>query len=234
MENNNKSQRRNQIKESAKKTGTLLGKVFQKIVIGIAVVAVSFILIHLTVRDIKNDNDDQNSESTKPITVVDVRHTLRNIDEVATIEDTYSGHIDVDDGVGDSRYLLNTNLIIPGTKNGLGMKHFEGTVKAGYDINEIIDNTSVNQSENTIIVKLPAAEILSNELDETKTVYSEEDNILHHLKGEYYTELETVAKSQGLEQSIKDHALYAKAESNIKNVITDSLSIFDGYTVKFE
>ena len=212
MENNNKSQRRNQIKESAKKTGTLLGKVFQRIVIGIAVVAVSFILIHLTVRDIKNDNDDQNSESTKPITVVDVRHTLRNIDEVATIEDTYSGHIDVDDGVGDSRYLLNTNLIIPGTKNGLGMK----------------------QSENTIIVKLPAAEILSNELDETKTVYFEEDNILHHLKGEYYTELETVAKSQGLEQSIKDHALYAKAESNIKNVITDSLSIFDGYTVKFE
>ena len=53
MENNNKSQRRNQIKESAKKTGTLLGKVFQGIVIGIAVVAVSFILIHLTVRDIK-------------------------------------------------------------------------------------------------------------------------------------------------------------------------------------
>ena len=56
----------------------------------------------------------------------------------------------------------------------------------------------------------------------------------NNLKGEYYTELETVAKSQGLEQSIKDHALYAKAESNIKNVITDSLSIFDGYTVKFE
>ena len=112
---------------------------------------------------------------------------------------------------------------------------YDGTIKAGIDFAEI--DVSVNEATSTIIVRLPEAKVLSNEIDEDSLeVYDESRSIFTPLTLDAVSKAKEDLKAEATESAI-ENGLLENAKTNAELLIKGFLaSTYDmtRYTVVFE
>ena len=100
---------------------------------------------------------ENESGEEEVVTLEDVDRKLSSIAEVATYEQTYEGTLT------DVNPKKVFGVSIPFLKDTTAIS-YSGTIKVGYDIDEI--ERAVDNEKKEITIILPEAQVLSNELDE--------------------------------------------------------------------
>ena len=109
--------------------------------------------------------------------------------------------------------------------------NYEGVIKVGYVIKDI--KPDVNKATKTITLSLPPPQVFDNYIILDKLKIQEENNMLNPL---HVSDLPTyfeLIESDELKRAEKEFNIYAEAEKKAKDVITDKLSVFSGYSVVF-
>ena len=118
---------------------------------------------------------------------------------------------------------------IPGTTHTIRLR-YTGHIKAGYTVADI--DISVDNENNIILVTLPEVKITDNYIDMDTLSYAEQNNIFNPISGTEITgELEKV-KTEELDSAI-NQGLYQTAEGSARKAISNLLSEFSDFTVKF-
>lgn len=153
---------------------------------------------------------------------------LKNIGELAT----QAGYFTSVQTIKENREVLG--VAIPGTYSNY-IFSYDGVIKAGFDFEKI--EYSVDEAEKTIHIKLPEAEILSVEIDESSfKLYNDGENIFTPLKMEKVN-MALAKLKETARQTATDNGLLDNAVANAKVLITGFLAgSFDmnKYTVVFE
>lgn len=164
-----------------------------------------------------------------PINPIEVKSELSKIDELGTAKYEYSYYTLPKE---NSRKLFNTNIDIPLTKHQLGMITYDGIVKYGYDVSQIVDNTSVDTENHRIVIRLSEPQLLSNELNSDYKKETEKDNILNPISIDEYEEEVKKIKKSGLKEAEKS-GIVKEAKSSAEETIRNALKKFEGYEVDF-
>ena len=174
---------------------------------------------------------------TNPVVNVDaeqVEAEIHQISELATIEYKYtnvgvfSGEIDF-----DFDWLSGKKIPFTGKEAVISM---DGTIKAGIDCTKA--QVACDDNGKTVTVRLPAAQYLSNELDEEslKTIIDEQ-SIFNQLKQEDHNHLRKQIKETAVEYADKNRIL-EQAEDRAKQLITEILegipNLKGNYEIRFE
>ena len=154
----------------------------------------------------------------------EVNSKLLKIGELAT----YSAEYSVSESEEEVRNILD-NIKIPGTKNSISIK-CTGIVKVGYDISKL--SPTVDNVSKKINIAIPSAQLLDNHIYWDSIECTEKNSILNPINFSQYQGLVENIQQTGLQQA-EDNGIYAAAEDNLKNIITNFLSCFDDYTVVF-
>ena len=164
-----------------------------------------------------------------PEIILNMLHTeINDIGELATIEYLFT----------DAAKFSDSNQIfdweIPFTEKSFTLK-WNGTIKAGVNLNLV--SVKVIELEKKIIVSLPAAEILSYEIDsESVELLDEKDNIFNNIsiddKVKFDAATEKAMKSRAIENGLLEKA-HKNAQDIIKRLLMSNPSIKDGYTIEF-
>lgn len=149
---------------------------------------------------------------------------LEAIGEFATYQYTYTGVKEK----RDTRTLLE-NIPIPGTTN-YQKYAYSGTIKVGYQVSEM--KIHVDNLRKEIYVTLPEAMVLSNDIEQDVSAYEQVNNILNPIRGDAIAAMEQEIKNEELEKA-EEAGLSGLAEEHAKELITEILSAFEGYTVVF-
>ena len=149
-------------------------------------------------------------EVSKEVDISMIEEQIHNIGELATIEYLYT----------DAGRFSETNQLF-GVDIGITEKSFiakwDGSIKAGINIENI--KLTYNKISKTITVSIPAAEILSHELDENSIeTLDEKDGLFNPLKVEDVRVFDAESKA-AMEKRAIDNGLLEKAETNAKNII---------------
>lgn len=174
--------------------------------------------------DSKTDLHLPGETEVRTITIGEVNAKLLKIGELAT----YSAEYSVSESEEEVRNILD-NIKIPGTKNSIDIS-CTGIVKVGYDVNKLsptVDNTSKK-----IYVAIPPAQLLDNHIYWDSIECTEKNNIFNPINFSQYQGLVDNIQQKGIEQAEED-GIYEAAEENLKNIISNFLSCFDGYEVVF-
>ena len=171
----------------------------------------------------QNDTDLKLPFETERRTVTkeEIKSELIAIEEISSYESKY----DVVKAVDESRYVLD--FAVPGTKNTIEIK-CNGIVKVGYNFDDIdikVDNASQN-----IYIALPEPKINDNYIIMDTVQCSENNSILNPINFEQYKVLITELEDMGLKDS-KSKDVYKDAENNMHNLINNTLSKFEEYTI---
>ena len=83
-----------------------------------------------------------------------------------------------------------------------------------------------------IYIAIPSAQLLDNHIYWDSIECTEKNSILNPINFSQYQGLVENIQQTGLQQA-EDNGIYAAAEDNLKNIITNFLSCFDDYTVVF-
>ena len=119
---------------------------------------------------------------------------------------------------------------IPGTTNHVELTCC-GIVKAGYKLEEI--EVRIDEKNKTIYVRLPEAQINSNQiLWDSSMICSENNCVLNPIDFEEYRTLIPEIKAEGLKKA-KENGLFETVEKNAENLIRNFLSCFADYEVTF-
>lgn len=200
-------------------------------------------LLEQRVRDIqtKLNNAEQENQTlldkivklTEDVYVFDaaaVMEEIKEIGELATVEYRYTnvGTLDA------SKKLFKTNFDLPGTKKTVVMT-MDGVIKIGVDVNGI--KISANETSKTIIITLPKAKLLSNELDENSLqIYDETSGLFNPITLEDNSALRNEIKIKS-EENAQANGIYEQAEENAKNILRCILEAIPGlkdtYTIQF-
>lgn len=158
------------------------------------------------------------------VTVDEIESKLVEIGELST----YSGEYTVTREADYSRYFID-DIKIPGTKNTVHIE-CEGLVKVGYNIDDV--NIKVDNDSYKIYIGLPEAAVNDNYViwDTVKCV--EANNFLNPIDFAQYQELIDEIEADGLKQS-EEKGIYKAAEDNVKKIIVNFLSGFDGFEIIF-
>ena len=168
-------------------------------------------------------NSEETAEAeTSGITSSDVERRLTAIGELATYEQTYSG---CKEGV-DTRKIAGWS--IPLTTNSIDIS-YSGTLKVGFDIEDI--EYAVEDEEMKIIIKLPEAQVLSNEIDEENMICNEHNNILNPISTELMPEYLAEIKEEELEAAV-EAGIYDKARSHMEMILIETFSELKDYTLE--
>lgn len=153
-----------------------------------------------------------------------VAEKLKQIDQWATSEFRYNGVF----SKTKQREILGQRVPFGDNKVEL---EYEGVIKVGYITEDI--KTNVNNATKTINVKLSSPEVFDTYIILDKLKIKEENNILNPLHVSdlptYFSDIE----SDELARAEKEFNIYEEAEKKAKSVITDKLSVFSDYSVKF-
>ena len=141
---------------------------------------------------------------------------------------TYSGEYSVTREADYSRYFID-DIKIPGTTNTVHIE-CEGIVKVGYNIDDV--NIKVDNDSFKIYIGLPEAAVNDNYViwDTVKCV--EANNFLNPIDFAQYQTLIDEIEADGLKQA-EEKGIYKSAEDNVKKIIVNFLSGFDGFEIIF-
>lgn len=168
---------------------------------------------------------------TRSITSTGIGGTLEDISELAVEQYSYSG-------VGrfneDGWKALGLTVPLTG-------KHFlvayDGVVKAGVKDIEKSD-VRIDDAARTVTIKVPKAEILSNEIEPSSVVvYDQSFNPLNQVKVENYTEFLDVQEKEA-EDKAKKKDLLKRAQQRVTELVKAQAEAFlagsdkDGYEVQ--
>ena len=168
-------------------------------------------------------------EVTREVDISIINAELHQIGELATMEYLYTDA----NRFSDLKKLFGVN--VPFTTKTCIAK-WDGVIKAGIDVNRI---TAELDNENYVItVWLPAAEILSHEIDdESFEVLDEKNGLFNPIKAEDVKTLEAVSKD-AMEQRAIENGLLEKAFENAKAVVLKIMNanpdITERYSVEFK
>ena len=153
-----------------------------------------------------------------------VAEKLKQIDQWATSEFRYNGVF----SKTKQREILGQRVPFGDNKVEL---EYGGVIKVGYITEDI--KTNVNNATKTINVKLSSPEVFDTYIILDKLKIKEENNILNPLHVSdlptYFSDIE----ADELARAEKEFNIYEEAEKKAKSVITDKLSVFSDYNVKF-
>lgn len=185
-----------------------------------------------TIAELRKELDDKVAQYVTVSPVLDIAYIdreIKDIGEMATIEYLYTNAAKFDIPAEilkkDVKFLSKTFTI-----------KYDGIVKAGIDIEKV--RVEENKIKKEIIVYLPAAEILSHELDyESFETLNEKDNIFNQIKTDDVHRFDAECK-KNMEERIIEIGVLDKAYENAKTIIyrliyTDAVKELE-YSVVFE
>ena len=149
---------------------------------------------------------------------------LEAIGEFATYQYAYSGVQEK----SDTRYLLE-GIAIPGTTN-YQKYAYEGLIKVGYRVADM--KIHVDNLRKEIYVTLPEPAVLSNTIQQDTSVYEQRNNILNPIQGDAVAKLEESIQAAELKKA-EEQGRFDLAEEHARELISDLLSAFEGYTVVY-
>lgn len=174
-------------------------------------------------------NEPAISEPVTPEISLDIINAeIREIGELATMEYIYTNAAKFT----DSRQIKDWN--IPFTEKSFIIK-WDGVIKAGIDVTQI--TTELDNTNKTIIIYLPEAEILSHDTNEDSVEILDESNGLFNsvsIKDKVQFDAETVKE---MEERAIENGLLTKAQENAEEIILKLISAIPGveeYTIVFE
>lgn len=154
---------------------------------------------------------------------------LRAVGELATMEYLYTDA----NRFSDPKTIFDIDL--PFTTKHIVAK-WDGVIKAGIDITAV--TSEVDEAARTLTFFLPAAKILSHEIDETSfETLDEKAGLFNPIRADDVITLERVSKD-AMERRAIESGLLEKAEENARATIAGLMNanpkIRDNYTVLFE
>ena len=208
------------------------------VICGIIFLVIVIVATFFITKKIYNKKDDKGimtmTQVTTTISTDVLEEKIKDIGELATIEYLYTdaGKFDEDEKF-DSGWFEGMKVPFSGKSF---IARWDGRIKAGIDVSNV--SIKVEEKDKKIIIGMPEAEILSNEvfedsfetLDESKNIFNQiEVEDVNNFIGENKKFMERKAKSNGL---LED------AEENAKVFIQNSLEsmevIKDNYEIIFE
>ena len=208
------------------------------VICGIIFLVIVIVATFFITKKIYNKKDDKGimtmTQVTTTISTDVLEEKIKDIGELATIEYLYTdaGKFDEDEKF-DSGWFEGMKVPFSGKSF---IARWDGRIKAGIDVSNV--SIKVEGKDKKIIIGMPEAEILSNEvfedsfetLDESKNIFNQiEVEDVNNFIGENKKFMERKAKSNGL---LED------AEENAKVFIQNSLEsmevIKDNYEIIFE
>ena len=157
-----------------------------------------------------------------------IKSEIQEIAELATMQYLFTDAA----RFSDSAYLGDWK--VPFTEKSFTLK-WDGVIKAGVNLENV--QISVDESAMKIVVTLPAAQILSYEIDnESIEKLDEKNNVFNPISVDDKVKLDTATEKEMRERAIQN-GLLEKAWENAKDIITRLLTanaaIGDAYTVAF-
>lgn len=154
---------------------------------------------------------------------------IQSIGELATVEYLFTDAA----RFSDSKQLGNWE--IPFTEKSFTMK-WDGVIKAGIQVDQIV--IEVNNDDGIITVTLPAAQILSYEVDnDSVEILDEKNNIFNKISVNDKVQLDASTEDEMKDRAIRN-GLLEKAQKNAEEIITRLLTansaIGDNYAIVFE
>lgn len=148
--------------------------------------------------------------ASKEVSVALIQSEIQDIGELATVEYLYT-----DAGKFEDPAKLFGKAIPFTTKSFIAK--WDGTIKAGIDVNEI--EVEVNQADREIIISLPKAKILSHEVhnDSIETL-DERDGLFNPVKVDDVRQFDANSKNT-MEARAIENGLLDKASENAKKII---------------
>lgn len=171
------------------------------------------------------------TEGTKEVNINVINSSIQEIGELATIEYLYTDAGKFEDAAELFGKELNWSFT---TKSFIAK--WDGTIKAGIDIHEVVAEESKESKE--IIIYLPEAKILSHEIDEESIeTLDQKDGLFNKVKVEDVRQFDAVSK-EVMEEKIVEMGVLDKAYENAQEIIykliyTDAVKE-QGYTITFE
>ncbi|MCI5920163.1 MAG: DUF4230 domain-containing protein [Roseburia sp.] len=170
-------------------------------------------------------------EASKQVDISVINAEIQDIGELATVEYLYTDAAKFE----DPKKLFGKELPFEFTTKSFVVK-WDGVIKAGVDITQV--TAEADDTEKKIVVKLPKAKILSNDIDDDSVeVLDEKDGLFNSIKVEDVKSFDAVSKDD-MEQRAIDQGILEKASQNakemIEHLIQNDVTEESGYTVEFE
>lgn len=170
-------------------------------------------------------------EASKQVDISVINAEIQDIGELATVEYLYTDAAKFE----DPKKLFGKELPFEFTTKSFVVK-WDGVIKAGVDITQV--TAEADDTDKKIVVKLPKAKILSNEIDDDSVeVLDEKDGLFNSIKVEDVKSFDAVSKDD-MEQRAIDQGILEKASQNakemIEHLIQNDVTEESGYTVEFE
>ena len=154
---------------------------------------------------------------------------IKGIAELATVEYLFTDAARYSDSqqIGD--------WIVPFTEKSFTLK-WDGVIKAGIQVDQIV--IDVDEEEMVITVTLPAAQILSYEVDnESIELLDEKNNVFNPISVEDKVQLDTATEEEMKDRAVKQ-GLLEQAQENAEDIITNLLMAYEAigndYTIVFQ
>ena len=226
---------------SLKKVKHIIGKVLIYIIVIALIFGAGVLVGHYCLDSANLETVGQNNDGfdlklpgeaeKRTVTNKDVQTQLKEISEFST----YSGEYNVNMTADYSRYFLcdegkdDSGIKIPGTKNTIDIS-CEGVVKVGYDFDLI--EVRIDDDSHKIYIKLPEVKVNDNYIKWESVVCEETNCILNPIEFEQYQLLIEELEKLGLKDA-EEKDIYSYAEENVKTLIMNALSEFNGFEVVF-
>lgn len=157
-------------------------------------------------------------KSEKPLPTVFVSDLLE-IQEMAVVQHNYSAYLKYEK---ERPKIILTDMNVPGTKSEV-VFNVVGNIKVGVDMN----NASIKQLGNQVVVMLPSAKVLSHELDFPKCqVLYENTSIFNLPEANDYLAFIGANKEKIAKNELTD-AIFATAQERAKQIITNYIYKLD-------
>lgn len=183
-----------------------LGRTAKLLLITVVATAVAVSAIFVTVGRAKRTGGEAQVTSTV------VKEKILRINELSTVKYMYTN-------VG--KFSQSNDFYgyeIPFTTKSF-LITYDGTIKAGVDMN----NAEVSVTDSTVTLTLPAAKVLSHEIDEGSIeVYDETKNIFNPISVKDYTNFAATEKTK-MEQKATSQGLLKEAAEKAKTNLSELL-----------
>ena len=203
----------------------------------------------------KNDLQKELEKYIHPVVRIDVKQLekeIGKISELATIEYRYKEqyafkgqleldlndllkNVDLPIPIAETEMLEGIKIPLPLTDKELTV-NMEGVIKAGIDFSKM--ELSCDEDKKEILIRLPASEYLSNELDEESLeTISEKNSFFNQLTTQDQNLVRKRIKENALENADKNKTLQ-QADERARLLITDIIeatpNVKDNYKIRFE
>ena len=155
-----------------------------------------------------------------------IKERIEGVSELATVKYYYSQVETLDE---DNKF---NNLSIPFTNKKLIIQ-YDGVILAGIDLSKISeDDIKVDDKDKKINISIPRAMIMSNTIEDTKTLV-ERDTIFNNLNSKDWEKLREVER-QHAEKTAIDRGILEEANKNAISTIKRFLNVYDDTRDKYE